>query len=442
MGLLKEKKESLADVEKRMLELHEKAKTEKRSLTDEEKKEWQGMVDKRNNIQLEIAQEETIQSILKRQAEPTPQTKDEKKILAEFRFHDVIKASLEFREKGKLPEGLVAEMSQEAEREAKLAGQTIKGIGIPYMVLRSARPNANNMINFEKRANQVVGTESAGGYTVPTELVGFIDALYAKLKLVSLGAQKLTGLTGKIDMPTGENNMVTVWEGEVDDNVVSNKTFGKKSIEAHRLSAFTPMSKQLIIQSSLDIENYIREQLLTATSIAVETAAINGAGSTDPLGLLGTSGIGSVVGDTNGAVPAWSHIVDLETAIYSADADVEGMGYLTTPGIKGVLKKTAIESGDATKIWPVGSKELNGYRAEVSTLVPSDLTKGTSTNCHAIMFGNFKDLVMCQWGGLDILVDPYSSKYQGLVEVQLDSFHDIFVKRAKSFAAMVDALTA
>lgn len=435
MALLKQKKEELADVEKRMLELNEKTKTEKRAMTDDEKKSWNGYISERDNLKLEIAQEETIQTILQERSVPTEPTKEEKKIMKEFRFQDVIKASLQLREQGKTPDGLILEMHKEAEREAKPNGVALAGIGIPSMLLRSRR--------VEQRANQVVGTDSAGGYTVPTELVGFIDALYARLKLSSLGAQKLTGLSGKIDMPTGEDTMSATWEGEVDANAVTNKTFGKKSLEPHRLSAYTPISKQLIIQSSLDIENYIREQLLTATAIAVETAAINGAGSDDPLGVLGTSGIGSVAGGTNGLVPAWSHIVDLETAIYTANADVEGMGYLTTPGIKGYLKKTAIESGDASKIWPVGSKELNGYKAEVSTLMPSTLDKGTSTGvCHAILFGNFKDLVMCQWGGLDVLVDPYSLKYQGLIEIQLDSFHDILVKRAASFAAMLDALTA
>lgn len=435
MALLKQKKEELADVEKRMLELNEKTKTEKRAMTDDEKKSWNKFISERDNLKLEIAQEETIQTILQERSLPTEPTNEEKKIMKEFRFQDVIKSSLQLREQGKTPDGLILEMHKEAEREAKVNGVSISGIGIPSMLLRSRR--------VEQRANQVVGTDSAGGYTVPTELVGFIDALYARLKLSSLGAQKLTGLSGKIDMPTGEDTMSATWEGEVDTNAVSNKTFGKKSLEAHRLSAYTPISKQLIIQSSLDIENYIKEQLLTATAIAVETAAINGAGSDDPLGVLGTSGIGSVAGGTNGLAPAWSHIVDLETAIYTANADVEGMGYLTTPGIKGYLKKTAIESGDASKIWPVGTKELNGYKAEVSTLMPSTLDKGTSTGvCHAILFGNFKDLVMCQWGGLDVLVDPYSLKYQGLIEIQLDSFHDILVKRAASFAAMLDALTA
>lgn len=435
MGLLKEKKESLADVEKRMLELNGKAKTEKRSLTDEEKKEWQGMVTERDRLQLEVAQEETIQSILKRQSNPAPTTKEEDKILKEFRFQDVIQASLALREQGTAPSGLILEMHQEAEREAKANGVSIAGIGVPAMLLRSRK--------IESRANQVVGTDSVGGYTVPTELVGFIEALYAKLKLTTLGAQKMTGLSGNIDMPTGENVLTASWFGETTENTTeTNKTFGKKTLTPHRLSAFTPMSKQLIIQSSLDIENYIREQLLLATAFALETAAINGASTgNDPTGILNTSGIGSVVGGDNGANPGWSDIVDLETAIFAANADVDNMGYLTTPGIKGYLKKTAIESGDATKIWPVNAKELNSYKAEISTLVPSTLEKGTSgAICHAIIFGNFSDLVLCQWGGLDVLVDPYTLKKSGLIEIQLDSFHDVLIKHAKSFAAMVDAL--
>jgi len=74
--------------------------------------------------------------------------------------------------------------------------------------------------------------------------------------------------------------------------------------------------------------------------------------------------------------------------------------------------------------------------------VPSTLTKGNSDVCSAIIFGNFADLLIGQWGGMDIVVDPYTQAPSGLVRLVINSWWDVLVKRAASFAAMQDALTA
>ena len=91
-------------------------------------------------------------------------------------------------------------------------------------------------------------------------------------------------------------------------------------------------------------------------------------------------------------------------------------------------------------IWDGRNSNINGYRAEVSTQVPSTLTKGsTSGTCHAIIMGNFADLVIANWGMVDILVNPYTKAKEGLVELVVNSYWDIGVKHASSFAAIKDA---
>ena len=117
------------------------------------------------------------------------------------------------------------------------------------------------------------------------------------------------------------------------------------------------------------------------------------------------------------------------------------MGYLTTPGARGFLKNLALGANNAGFVWNGNGSELNGYRADVSTQVPSNLVKGSSgAVCHGIIFANWADLIIANWGMVDIIVNPYTKSKEGLVELVVNSFWDVGVKHAGSFSAMQDAL--
>ena len=194
----------------------------------------------------------------------------------------------------------------------------------------------------------------------------------------------------------------------------------------------------------MDVEGFVRNDLATVLALAIDLAAINGRGaSNQPRGVLQTSGIGSVAGGTNGAAPTWEHIVGLETQIAVANADVGTMGYLTNAKVRGKLKTTSKVSGQNGFIWEGGDTPVNGYRCAITNAVPSNLTKGTaSAVASAIIFGNFADLIIGMWGGLDLLVDPYTGGAAGTVRVIAHQDVDVAVRYEESFAAMKDALTA
>jgi HK97 family phage major capsid protein len=134
-------------------------------------------------------------------------------------------------------------------------------------------------------------------------------------------------------------------------------------------------------------------------------------------------------------------MVDLETAVAEDNALMGNLAYLTTPGIKGALKKAVKESGQASYVFE-GDNSINGYNAYVSSSMPSALTKGTSSDCHAIVFGNFSELIIAQWAGVDIVVDPYSLSKNAKIQLVVNAWYDIAVRHAASFAAMKDALVA
>ena len=294
-----------------------------------------------------------------------------------------------------------------------------------------------------QRRDLNVTTATAGGNTVATNLLAssFIDLLRNKMAVTGLGAQFLTGLVGNIAIPRATGGATAYWVAESNPPNESQAAFDQVTMSPKTVGAFSDISRKLLLQSSIDVEGFVRNDLATVLALAIDLAAINGSGaSNQPRGLLNTSGIGDAAGGTNGAAPTWANIVELESDVAIANADVGTMGYLTNAKVRGKLKTTSKVSGQNGFIWEDGM--LNGYTAAVSNQVPSNLTKGTSSGvASAIIFGNWADLIIGQWGTLDLMVDPYSGSTSGTVRVVALQDVDIAVRQAVSFSAMLDALT-
>lgn len=264
----------------------------------------------------------------------------------------------------------------------------------------------------------------------------------------------MPGLTSNISFPRKDSVPTGTWEGENDANAESSPTVDTVSLSPNRLGTYVDVSKQLLVQTTVPaLEAMVRRDIEMAIGQAVDTAALNGSGSgNQPTGILNTSGIGDVAGGTDGAAPAWEHIVNLETKVATANADLGTLAYLSTPGIRGKLKTSEKAAGTAQFVWEnelmgglaaamrvPGEGSMNGYRALVSTLVPSTLTKGNGTGLHAIIYGNWQELMIGQFGGLDIIIDPYTQATSSLLRIVINSWWDVALAHAASFAAMKDA---
>jgi HK97 family phage major capsid protein/HK97 family phage prohead protease len=318
---------------------------------------------------------------------------------------------------------------------AQRTGRESRGLMVPVDVLRATIANAQRDLT--------VGTATAGGHTVATDLLAgsFIDLLRNSLALSGLGVRMLTDLNGNVAIPRQTGGATAYWVGENAAPTESQQAFDQVALTPKTVGAFTDMSRRLLIQSSIDVEALVRQDLATILALAIDLAGVNGSGSSNqPRGILQTSGIGSVPGGTNGLAPAWSHIVGLETAVAVANADVGNLAYLTNTKVRGTLKQTQRFTSTDTPIWGDNGM-VNGYKTGVSNQVPSNLTKGSGTNLSAIIFGNWADLLIGMWGGLDLLVDPFTGGTAGTVRVSVLQDVDVSVRHAESFAAMVDAIT-
>lgn len=316
------------------------------------------------------------------------------------------------------------EVSQAACTKMKRAS---KGAMMPYEVMKR---------------DLNVGTAADGGNLVETSLLAgsFIESLENALALRQCGATMLTGLNGNIAIPRQTGGASHFWLAENGAPTESSATFDQIGMTPKTVGAYTDISRRLLLQSSLSMEAFVQNELALRLALAIDLAGIAGTGSSNqPTGLLNYTGVGSVSGGTNGAALGWDHVVDLETETGSANALVQNMCYLTNAKVRGASKKTLKASGVAGYIWDGG--EMNGFNAVTSNQVASNLTKGSGTDLSALAFGNFADLIIGMWGGLDLQVDPYTQNTKGAVRVTAFQDVDIELRHPESFSVMKDIIT-
>ncbi len=298
-----------------------------------------------------------------------------------------------------------------------------------------------------------VATGTAAGNLVATDLRAdlFADLLRPRSMGVAMGARVLSGLGGNVDIPRQTAGATAQWLSEVGTATATDPTVGKLSLSPKRVSAFVTYSKQLLIQSSLSIENMLRQDLLAQIGVAVDAAMINGPGTANqPRGILNTTALaGTAALGTNGGDPTWASLVELERLVADQNADMGALGYLTNSKVRSKLKRTQ-RGTNLDYIWAPGDSPqdgmfatLNGYRAGVSNNVPSNLTKGTSTTaCSALIFGNWSEAILAQFGAaIDIVVDPYTQAQTAEVRIVATSFLDVGVRQPAAFSVTLDALT-
>lgn len=358
---------------------------------------------------------------------------EDKEIQKNFRMIDVLKAG-----RAERAEGFLKEIHEEGLKEMNSRGLASgEGIVLPTRVLRNQKA-------MEKRANQVAGTGNVGGFLVETvNEGGIIEFLGERLVLAQMGVFSLENLTGNVNIPAGTTGLTTTWEGETDEAAETNETFAQISYTPNRLAGWTNISKQLIAQGNPSISNYLSAEIQRAFARAWQKAALHGNGS-GIAGIAGTAGIGSVAGGTNGLAPTWEHIVNLYREVAVDNADEGSLYYLTNAKVVAKLQNTARQSSgvEGNFILPAANADLNGYPLMKTNAVSSTLTKGSSSGvCSAIFFGNFADLGIASWGGLEILFDPYTQAKNGMTVMHVNGYVDSNVHRAASFAAMLDALT-
>jgi HK97 family phage major capsid protein len=404
-----------------------------RAFTDEERSKFDGLATEIETINGDVQREMRAESENFRKAPDL--SKGDERSVERFSMKNLLNhMDRVSRGQHSVLDGAEAEFIAEGQKEAREAGIQLKGIGLPQVLLRRAELRDMGVTTGT--------TAQYGGELVATDKSGLLDDFYKKSVMISGGATVLNGLVGNLSLPryVKATNPAGKAENAAADEL--SPTVTEVTLTPKRLPAVIDISDQLLLQSNVALMTFLQRALRKQLSSVQEIAFWHGSGTAEAKGVAGVSGIGSVVGGTNGAAPDWADIIDLETAVAIDDADVGSLHYVTNAAIRGKLKKTLVTAtyGDRM-VW--SGNDLNGYMPLVTNAVKSTLTKGGSSACSAIFFGNLSDYVVGCWGGLNLeIIRDKTLTTQGQRALVANLYYDGNVLRAESFAAMLDALAA
>ena len=300
------------------------------------------------------------------------------------------------------------ECSEAAQRQY---GQTAQGVLLPGEVLRTWQQRDMNASDD----SGLIGQDFRGG--------DFIDALRNNSAVMPL-ATMLTGLSGDVKIPKKSSGSTAAFiSSEGGASGESEMTIGSVSMSPKTAGVHTDVTRQLLIQSSLDVENLIRNDLAQSMAILIDDKALEGSGSSgNPTGITNTSGI-NTVSLSSAAAPTFAEMVSMETAVRVDNALLGDLAYIIHPTNYGTLKTT--EKATNTAQFVAVNDQINGYQAVVSPQL-------TANN---YVFGNFNDLLIGMFGSLDILVDPFSNSSSGTIRIVALQSVDVAVRHAVSFCA-------
>ncbi len=455
MKTSKELKENRGLLEKELIELGNKDK-----FTETEEKRIDEIGVEIEGINLEIEKAEKRETLLKdaetRSSQApviikTPKSDNDEQVKKHFSIRKMI---WDIVSTGNVA-GLEKEIVEEGIREAREAGINTSGFVIPSRIIGNDKKTSEERYyaKLEKAEKRATLTTSTGdtpkaGYFIQTDVYtnDWIDVLRNKLVLVNAGAIFWDGLEGNVSIPKKTQAATVAWLTETGTITSNNQVHGAVTMTPHRVGGAVPFTKTLLRQQSVVGENYVRNDIANGLAQALQLGALSGSGSSNqPTGIItavvATNGANYIKVGTNGGAPTWELIVEMQKQVDLANANMGNIAYLFNAATRGKMKTVKVDSGSGIFLCPMDGN-VNGEKTYYTNALRSNLDKGTSTGvCSEAVFGNWEDLVIGSWGGLDIVVDPYSLSKSNQIEVIVNGFYDIGILREPSFSVINDFTT-
>lgn len=271
-----------------------------------------------------------------------------------------------------------------------------------------------------------VGTSTAGGNLVATNLQpqNFIDLLRARAVVARLGATMLPGLVGNVAIPKLTGSATGYWlANEATAITESQQTVGQLALSPKTVGAYTEISRLLMLQATPSADALVMNDFANVIALAIDLAALEGSGASgQPTGISGTAGIGSVTGTSL----AYAGIVEFQTDVAAGNALSANSAYVTTPTIAGALMQRQRFSSTDTPLWTgsVLDGQMGGFTATTTTQVTAA----------SMVFGDFSQVVIGEWGMFEIALNPYASFAAGITGIRAMQSVDIGIRQAAAFS--------
>lgn len=301
--------------------------------------------------------------------------------------------------------GYEREMCQEARRN--FAG-TPRGLVIPTEALM-------------QRATMVTSGDVSGAIGTQLRPDLMIDAYRPLSVVMAAGATMLSGLSSNVSIPKVNGDLSAAFVAENTDATESDLDIDTITMSPSRVSGTSSFSREVLYTAQPDIDNMVRRILGERIALAVDDAALEGSGTAPvPTGILNTTGVNTKA-TTGSSTMTHAESLDIIAAVQADNVDTTGAVWVAHPNDLATIGATVVDSGSGRFVYQDG--QIGGYRVLTSTQV----TNGK------VYFGRFDDLLIGMWGGVDIIVDPYTNAKKAVIQITASQMVDINVRNAESF---------
>lgn len=393
-----------------MKALADAAAKAQRDLTEEESTQFETLKNEERSIQKQIDRVEYLRS-LERSAPADhvgdSHNKDFEKLKRSVSVQNIIQAQIA----GRSLSGAELEYNKEAE---KRSGKKANGAFFPFDVLETRATN-----NTTTAADLVAANHRPQDYIGPLRASNIVR---------QMGVRTLTGLSGDVVIPKYGTGLSLGWVGEEEAVPESNMSFDAITLTPKHTGGKTEMSRQLIQQSSPDIESLIREDLSFLVAKNIDEAILAGTGVKDPLGIINTTGVltGTFPDGLTGV--SWQTILNFIQQI--EDENITNLQWLGTSALKTFLAGVEKSTGTGQYLYQ------NGLVGELPFKVSANMPAKTA------ILGDFSQVILGTWSDVDVLVNPYSEPAysRGGVQVRAMATCDVAVRHPKAFLVMTEAV--
>jgi hypothetical protein len=396
--------------------LVENPEKEGRTMTEAEEQRAAWLVGEVESLDKRIKHRADHENMVARVAYSGTASTTEKREIERVNGHFSLSRAIMSAANGRSLEGAEAEWAQEAQREMRAQGLQVLGqVAIPTKALLRASAD-----NFTAGA---YGATTDGAAFVPVNVGGAIEALRAPSVIEQLGTTTLSNLTGNVKFPRVSVKAAGTAEGEVDANAASALEMDELTLSPQRVSAKTTYSKQLLLQGGAAVDLVIAQELQNAMNAFIDTKAfdtLDGA-SIDNQSTDGTTTLTAAIA------------VAMESAVLAAGGNLAAARYVMSPSAYKFAKNLA-QVASVSALYDLASNTFNGYPA-VATPYLIDASSGVGQ----MLFGNFQQgCILAYFGGIDLLVDPYSAAGNAQIVLHVNRFFDFDVRQAGALSKIID----
>ena len=326
-------------------------------------------------------------------------------------------------------DGIEAEMAEEGKREFQEVKPGADGFFLPSAMLRDY---------YYTNA-----TEDGYGDAFKEQVALSYDGKLRGMMLgEKLGVRYINGLRGNVAIVTGGAD--AAWVAEEGAATKAKPAYAKKVLSPKRLQVLQGITYDLLHQSTKDVDRLIMEDMVKAHAAALDAAIFAGSGSSgQPTGVLNTSGINAIYANdsTHAAAISYAKLVQMETEVGADNGLIDDtLAYVSSAKFMGKAK--TIPQIDGYPFYLLNDGKINGYPFYMTNAIPSNVTFSGTSNCTSALFGAWSEVLVGGWGGLQFIIDPYTAKANGVLEISAMAYHDVIVRHPEAFCAITGVTTS